>query len=555
MATTRTTPIIRLLPSLTDLAFLMPIVFLFARMEGAKSMLGDGDTGWHIRTGEWILANGRVPSQDMFSFTKAGEPWFAWEWLWDLSFAWLYQHGGLAAVVAASIFVISLTFALLFRLILRRCDNPLIAAAFTFLACVGSSLHWLARPHLFTMLFVVIWVSLLERVQAGRRKLLFALPLLMVLWTNLHGGFFVGLVILGAYAAGEIVKAAFTADPTERRSAIRSATRLTVTGVVCAAATLLNPYTYHLHAHILQFFREPYHFQYIVEYQSVNFHTPAARYFEVILFLAPLSAIWLLIKRNEYIPLVLVAGWAHLALFSARNVPLFALLAAPYMAQALDGVLSGLEGAPVAAWVRRSVAAFKRAADDFAVLDRAWRVHVVSLAGAILILALLTDPNAKGKLKSEFDPKRYPAKALDVLRARPDSRIFADDEWGDYLVYQLYPGQKVFIDGRDDFYGQDFEQKYVDLLNVKFDWEQYLRKHRIDTVLLSTTSALAGAIKESRNWRVIYDDTVAVVFLAVPQTTPVSQELSTAQRGGISRDQGTASDRRSRITRKQQEGA
>src|SRR6266567_2358522 len=110
MPATRPNPIVRVLPSLTDLAFLMPILFLFVRMEGAKTMLGDGDTGWHVRTGEWIIANGRVPVQDFFSFTKTGQPWYAWEWLWDVCFAWLYHHGGFGTVVAASIIVLCITF-------------------------------------------------------------------------------------------------------------------------------------------------------------------------------------------------------------------------------------------------------------------------------------------------------------------------------------------------------------------------------------------------------------------------------------------------------------
>src|SRR5438128_595429 len=77
-------PIARFLPSLTDIAFLMPIVFIFVKLSGARTLLGDGDTGWHIRTGEWILANRQVPSTDMFSFSRPGAPWFAWEWLWDV---------------------------------------------------------------------------------------------------------------------------------------------------------------------------------------------------------------------------------------------------------------------------------------------------------------------------------------------------------------------------------------------------------------------------------------------------------------------------------------
>src|SRR5579871_6686758 len=90
---------VRFLPSLTDMAFLMPIVFLCARMDGAKTLLADGDTGWHIRTGEWILNHHQVPARDPFSFTKPGETWFAWEWLSDVIFAWLNSHGGMATLL------------------------------------------------------------------------------------------------------------------------------------------------------------------------------------------------------------------------------------------------------------------------------------------------------------------------------------------------------------------------------------------------------------------------------------------------------------------------
>jgi hypothetical protein len=106
---------VKLLPSLTDFAFLMPIVFLFGRMEGVKTLLSDGDTGWHIRTGEWIVAHHGVPVRDIFSFSRAGDPWYAWEWLSEVLFAWLNSCGGLAAVALFSILLIAITFMLLFR--------------------------------------------------------------------------------------------------------------------------------------------------------------------------------------------------------------------------------------------------------------------------------------------------------------------------------------------------------------------------------------------------------------------------------------------------------
>src|SRR6516164_6132799 len=103
MSQTKLHPAIHLFPSITDIAFLMPVIFMFGKLGGAKALLGDGDTGWHIRTGEWILANGRVPETDIFSFTKPGQPWYAWEWLSDVIFAWLHQHWGLAGVVLLGI--------------------------------------------------------------------------------------------------------------------------------------------------------------------------------------------------------------------------------------------------------------------------------------------------------------------------------------------------------------------------------------------------------------------------------------------------------------------
>src|SRR5258706_15690714 len=106
MTETKPNPILRLLPSMTDVAFLLPVMFLFGGLNGARTMLGDGDTGWHVRTGEWILAHGQVPRQDMFSFTMPGQPWFAWEWLGDVGFAWLHLRWGMAGGGLGSLLVV-----------------------------------------------------------------------------------------------------------------------------------------------------------------------------------------------------------------------------------------------------------------------------------------------------------------------------------------------------------------------------------------------------------------------------------------------------------------
>src|SRR5690348_5462849 len=356
--------LVRLFPSLTDVAFLMPIAFVFLRMGGASGMLGDGDTGWHVRTGEWILANHRVPTQDMFSYTKAGQPWFAWEWLWDVAFAWLYQHGAMAAVVLASMVVISLTSVLLFRLVRRKSGNALIAIAIMYLVTGGSAIHWLARPHLFTLLFTVIFYSILERVKEGRTRLLWYLPGLTLLWTNLHGGFFVGLILIGAYAAGQLLKALFEADADARREAARRGLPYVATAAGCALVTLVNPYTYHLHAHIFEYLTDKYQYKNIVEFQSFNFHHPVTVFFEPMLLLGVASGVWTLMRR-DYIYTLLIAGWAHLALVMVRNTPIFMIVASVPVAMMLQQLVEELPGRNLANWLRRAAAHLQRFAADF----------------------------------------------------------------------------------------------------------------------------------------------------------------------------------------------
>ena len=544
MTPTKPNPLVRLLPSATDLAFLLPIVCLFTQMDGAKTMLGDGDTGWHVRTGEWILANLRVPDRDVFSFTKPGEPWFAWEWLWDVAFAWLHQHGGLAAVVVASILVLSVTFALLFRLVRRRSRNVFIAIAVTTLALAGSSIHWLARPHLFTFLFVVIFYWILERAYDGHPRGLIALPPLMVLWTNIHGGFFIGLILLGAYAAGELVACALAPDRAARIAALRRSRPYVAAGFACFLATFINPYFYHLHVHIVRFLSESFALKVISEYQPLNFQSVISLYFEPVFCLSMVAVGWNL-YRKQFVYAILLAGWAHLALFSARNLPIFLFIAAPIIARTLEELLPVLRRAALAPWFHRVVNRFEETAAEFGAVDALPRLHLVSAAAAGLLALAFYVPTSASNLRAEYDPKHYPYKALATLRSPESERIFTHDEWGDYLIYQLYPQKKVFVDGRFDFYGPKFGEKYLDVMNVKYDWEQDLSRYGVDTILLPVDASLAGALKQSRGWRVVYDDGVAIVFrsLVPRQLRVASGAASRVPAGSAGGDHSTKTTR------------
>jgi len=145
------------------------------------------------------------------------------------------------------------------------------------------------------------------------------------------------------------------------------------------------------------------------------------------------------------------------------------------------------------------------------------------------VAALVCAPHPPKKFRAEFDPADYPAAALATLRSDPNSRIFTHDEWGDYLIYRLYPGHKVFVDGRSDFYGDAFEEKFIDVLGVKYGWEKTLSRFGVDTILLPPNAPLAGALKESSRWRVVYDDGIALVFRSAQRT--VGLQVSVAVPG------------------------
>jgi hypothetical protein len=220
---------------------------------------------------------------------------------------------------------------------------------------------------------------------------------------------------------------------------------------------------------------------------------------------------------------------------AARNIPIFMIAAAPPVAAAIQQCLLRVPDLNVAGWFRAAAGKFNRLAVETEETDSIGRLHLISIFGILLVAALVYAPHPPKKFRAEFDPTFYPAAALATLRSDPGGRVFTNDEWGDYLIYRLYPAHKVFVDGRSDFYGDDFEAKYIDVLNVKYGWEKTLSGFGVDTILLPPSAPLSGALKESSRWRVVYDDGIALVFRSGLRTSGI--QVSVAKRGdGEGRD-------------------
>ncbi|HWB96266.1 MAG TPA: hypothetical protein VG672_06175 [Bryobacteraceae bacterium] len=487
-------------------------IFLVLKLRGLSFLIGDGDTGWHLRAGEWMIRHGRVPVTDLFSYTRSGAPWFAWEWLWDVIFGWLNLHFGLNAVVLASLLLICLSCALTYRLALRACGNPPVAMTISLLGMVASSLHWLARPHLVTLLFTALFLMVLERAREGRRRLLAVLPLLTILWTNLHGGFLVGIVIPGAYAGGEFCT--WLLEPSEalRRAALVRARDDALAALACAAASLVNPYGWRLHRHIFSYLGDKYLMVHNMEFQSLDFHHPAAPFFALLLMAAAAGVFWHL-ARKRYVWALLLAGWGWLALIAVRNLPVFVLCAAAPVAAAVTEMLEAAADSSIAVWARDTIRSFLRLAEETAVFEKAGRLYLASALVFLGLTGIAAAKDAPRFLRAGFSPSEFLVRAVDTVLLRAHGgRIFTIDLWGGYLIYRFYPSIRVFVDGRSDFYGDKFDEEWVGIDKAYAGWQAELDKFGVDTVLLPVRAPLAGAMKESRHWKPFYDDGTAILF-------------------------------------------
>src|SRR6185437_10795154 len=288
--------------------------------------------GWHIRTGEWILSHRAIPTKDFFSFTKPGHPRFAWEWGWDLLFGSIHKFWGLEGVAFVNVLILGIFAVLLYKLALRVSGNELASFFVTAIAVCASSVHWLARPHLLSWLLFLLFLHLIRDLQEGRRRPLYLMPVIAAIWANVHPSFFLSLLLLLLTASEEALQ--LFIDGATWAAVYKKCRPFLWAMASCLLATLLNPYSWRLHRHILEVLNSGI-VNGIQEYQTLNFHLAPAGFFECMLLLGVTSVLWHLQTRTIDSTLS-VLFWAHMALIAGRSVPLFVIVAAAPVAKMLS---------------------------------------------------------------------------------------------------------------------------------------------------------------------------------------------------------------------------
>jgi hypothetical protein len=463
------------------LAFFLMIFALAVR----QSAFIDPDLWWHLQTGQDIVTSRAIPQVDIYSFTKAGSEWVTHEWLSEVLIYAIFRSVGWAGLLIVFSGLITAAFYLTYR---RCTGKPYIAAAVTLLAVSASSPLFGVRPQMITLLLASLFITLLTQYSSdGRTQRLYWMAPLMLLWVNFHAGYALGLGLIVLYMISLAIDRKWDLIP-----------RLGIVLIACAAVVPLNPNGFRMFSYPLETLRSPSMAEFIQEWASPDFHQ--AMFLPLALFLfVLLGALALSPKRARASEVFLVFVTGLAALRSARHIPIFALIAAPVLAQQVWALISA----------------------------RGWDVRLIAPEGStprtavVFVLLLLLAPAAldvaliKHFVSNQpaYEAINYPQAAVNFLDEKQlPGPLYNRYGWGGYLIRRLHGEYPVYIDGRADVYGDKFMYEAFNTHDGGNGWQGSLDRFSIRTVLIEPDVPLASLLRSDEQWQKVYEDHQAVIF-------------------------------------------
>lgn len=471
-------------------AILFLALFVMATRE-----IGDPDFWWHLSAGKYIIETQAIPHVDVFSYTKAGQTWVTHEWLSEVLIYALYRLGSFPLLILVFAALITFTFGLVYA---HSFGKPYLAAFAVLLAALATAPIWGVRPQILSMLLASVFLWVLGRATnshanplARKAGELWVLPPLMLLWVNLHSGYALGIVIVGVYLFGEIISRI-------TRHTSRWLQLASIFGL-CLIAVLFNPNGATMFVYPFETLTSPTMQAYIQEWFSPDFHQIEFQPFAGLL-LATLAAVAWAGKRTSLVQTILLIGLAYAGLRSARNIPFFALVAAPVLAEGLTKIFQAN------GWLKLLDETNKRMPRGMAIVN--WGLlALMALAGIARVAMVVSN-------QSTIERAKFPAAAVDFLQAQKiDGALYNAYDWGGYLMWRLYPQTRVFIDGRADVYGDAFiENVYLKAYRGGADWREPLERYNVRVVLIEPTAPIVAQLSRDAAWQKVYEDKQAVVY-------------------------------------------
>ena len=467
-------------------------ILMLSLISGGQMLSIDSDLGRHLILGKHILEQRVIPTHDLFSHTLTGESRPPYEWLSQVIFEIANQWLGLDGVILLTAILLSAVILLLYRHCFNRSQSVLISFLVVLIATGATSIHWLPRPHVITFLLLAIWIHNLEKLRTGKQIRIYFFPLIMLFWANLHGGFIFGFLAFAAYFAGWLW------DKWRNRASMESGKKFFLAGIYSLAASIVTPDLWHNWEAVLNN-RSSFILTRTVETMPPNLSDPSVAPFVILLLLTVFFSLanWQSISAAH---VFLLGGFAVLALMMTRNIPLFAIVCAPILAE----------------WIATKAnqfPAWKRFDERFVNLATPSRSFLLPAILIILSVGFFAYSHAKGRQVYQFNPQVFPVQAVDWLKENPiEGNMFNEFNWGGYLLYRLWPRNLVFVDSQSDFYGEPLMRDYETMMYAKNNWRDLLNQYQITWAIIPSNAPLANQLEQEIGWTVLYEDPVAVII-------------------------------------------
>jgi hypothetical protein len=462
------------------------------------------DLWHHLARGRAIVAEGQLLDEDRFTYTVHGQPMRDVNWVWQGLFYRLYALGGLALVQTVNSAILAAMMALLVTLAWRRSGSLMVASAVCIFAFFGLWQLLIIRPQTLSLLLFVALYGVLEAAQR-RRWLLMLPPLLMAMWVNVHGGFPIGLLLIGCYVAASGIETLVTHSEHPRRAI--SSWLLCL--LVSVAATLANPYGWRVYEYVVLTSNtasgRP-----IDEWlpPSLNLLTGKVWALSLVLLLA-LSR-----RRLAGREIGLLCCFLPLSCGSVRMVAWWLLICTPILAAQLTE-----------AWPRLRQLDVRDDRSSFGNVLACGLLVVVVVVSSPWLEAfnpIFAQPGRAHRIETDLQS------VADHLSAKGQSgRIFTRFAWGEYLGWSLTPRYTVFMDGRIEIIPDEVWQQYEALTRGRADWQDILDHYGVDYLLLDASGYhhdLLPLVERSCSWRQIDRRGDAILFVRSSHCSVPRQE-------------------------------
>jgi hypothetical protein len=481
----------------SDAASVLQRIFSFPAMLGvvlvgrvfyeARQFVVDPDLWWHIRVGQDILSSHHWPTTDPYSYTVAGDPWIAYEWLGDVVIGATAKVGGILGLAILLFATASLVMLALYGYSTRRAGNSKAGFAVSLVLCSLAFASFSLRPQMFGYLFIVLTLIALDRFRTGQPRAAYFLPLLFLIWINTHGSWVIGMGLVVLFLLSGLVE--FKVGNVEARKWSRDE-RIRIERVLlfCLAAIPFTPYGTRLAAYPFTVASSlPLNVENISEWLPMPFNLPGGKIFLAIILAFFVSQILAPLRFRAY-DMILLFGGVVMACLHVR----FLMLFVPFAAAVLSIV--------VAQWVP--------------VYDRKKDLFLVNAALMIAAVFGMVHYFPTSASLTKIAAKSFPVAAVEYLREHPAPQpMFNTYTYGGYLVGNL-PSEKVFIDGRGDLYEDaGIFGEYLEVSDLKPGAFAVLRAHDIQSCLLDRKESLATALAANPGWELRYTDGVSALFV------------------------------------------